>query len=190
MVSLPPRPSNSLKVPNRAGIGAGRTKARRVVDVSKIAAGDVLHREQGVRPDAGPTHRAGRQIDRDPTGGIGIDRDVVAVAAIEGVVAGRPSVSLPPWPSRMLLNSLPVMMSAKLEPRTRETPVKVSVPTEALPVAVPAARSTVTPAVALLKAMRVSPLPVMVSLPPRPSNSLNVPRLPALVLDPLKPVAS
>jgi hypothetical protein len=44
--------------------------------------------------------------------------------------------------------------------------------------------------------MRVLPLPVIVSLPPSPSNSLKAaplaftPALPALVLDAVKPVAS
>src|SRR5215212_2315260 len=46
----------------------------------------------------------------------------------------------------------------------------------------PAARSTVTPAVALVKLMRVLPLPVRLSSPPFPVNSLNVPKEPALVL--------
>ena len=55
---------------------------------------------------------------------------------------------------------------------------------------VPAAKSTVTPAVALLKPRRVLPLPMMMSSPPFPVNSLKVPSEPALTLVPLNPVAS
>ena len=83
------------------------------------------------------------------------------------------------------------MVSLKFEPRTRLMPVKVSLPTEELPVAVPAARSTVTPAVALMYEIRVLPLPVMMSLPPIPSNSLKLELWPVVsVLAPLNPVAT
>ena len=64
-------------------------------------------------------------------------------------------VSLPPRPRNDSPPSLlPVMVSAKDEPFTELTPeTKVSVPTEALPTAVPApfvVRVTVTPLVALV----------------------------------------
>jgi hypothetical protein len=42
----------------------------------------------------------------------------------------------------------PVSVSPKAEPMTPSTPMSVSVPTEALPVAVPVAKLTTTPAVA------------------------------------------
>jgi hypothetical protein len=103
----------------------------------------------------------------------------------------RPSMkSSPPLPVKVLLLASPRRVSANIEPWTALTPVKVSLPTEASPLAVPAAMSTLTPAVALLKLMRVLPLPMMVSLPPPPVNSLKVPSDPALALVPLKPVAS
>ena len=82
------------------------------------------------------------------------------------------------------------MPSAWAEPWTSRTPVNVSLPTEVLPDAVPAVRSTVTPPVAEWKTMRVSPFPVIVSLPPTPSNSLKVEARPVSVLAPVKPVAT
>ena len=87
------------------------------------------------------------------------------------------------------------MVSSNIEAWTALTPVKVSLPVEASPESVPVpgvapvCMSTVTPPVALTKARRVLPLPMMVSLPPPPLNSLKVPFEPALALAPEKPAA-
>src|SRR5215467_12378048 len=67
-------------------------------------------------------------------------------------------------------------MSAKFEPRTASTDRSVSVPTEASPVAVPAARLTVTPPVVVSSTKleywtrSKPPRPSMVSLPAPPLN--------------------
>src|SRR5260370_124807 len=106
--------------------------------------------------------------------------------------------SLPPNPSKFstvpdgLL--LPMNVSLKNEPRTLLTPVKVSVPTEESPVAMPDApllgvaqlvtglKITVTPAVAWKYEIRVWPLPVMVSLPVQRSCWLDGPNASEWVL--------
>ena len=69
MVSLPPMPVNSLKVPLRAGIGAGAAEAGRVVGVGEVGAAHGFDGDQRVGADrcvAGD--RAGGQIDGDARG--------------------------------------------------------------------------------------------------------------------------
>ena len=99
---------------------------------------------------------------------------------------------MPPRPSNcsvVLVVLLPRSVSSKFDPRRRETPVKVSVPIE-VPVAELVPISAVTPEVAETNETRVPPLPVMVSLPPIPSNSLRLePSLDALRLAPPNPTA-
>ena len=99
--------------------------------------------------------------------------DVIAAAAIEPVVAALAFEVI------VYRNRPDRVVEVRSADAFATPPVIVSFPTELLPVAVPATRSTVTPPVALVNVMRVLPLPVMVSLPPRPSNSLKVPLLPA-----------
>jgi len=75
----------------------------------------------------------------------------------------------------------------KLEPRTESTPVKmVSLPTPALSATVlcpvPAARIYSNSGQREIVVYARIALPVIVSSPPIPSNWLNVPPLPALVL--------
>ena len=87
-----------------------------------------------------------------------------------------------------LLLPSPMIVSLKFEPRTRVTPARIN-PTEPSPDAVPAegAIHRYAAAVALTYEIRVLPLPVMVSLPPIPSNSLKVVPIGRSSEAPLKP---
>ena len=93
MVSLPPLPVNSLKVPSEPGVGAGAAEAGGVVGVGEIGAAHGLDREQRVGADRGVAgHGAGGEVDGDARGRGRIAVVVGAVeaaAAVDGVVAGE-----------------------------------------------------------------------------------------------------
>ena len=89
MMSSPPRPSNLVQADRHTGHAADACKPRGIEGIGEVAADDAFDVDQRVAADAGAADRAGRQIDRDGAGGIGVDRPVKARAAVEQVVVGQ-----------------------------------------------------------------------------------------------------
>ena len=118
MVSLPPIPSNSLKVVPRLEIGRGAVEAGRHIGIGEVRAAHRLDRDQRIGANRGvANHGAGRHVDVDAGGRPDIaviDRLVEAAAAIERVIAGAAVEYLGVDVNEALL--LPYNVSAKLEP--------------------------------------------------------------------------